>query len=160
MVDPQTPETGLIVSSSSAALSPTDFRGQPSDGERGPLRPEIRDVLAQLKRRIRTYVLLEGFALLAVAVGGFFWLTLLVDWVYFRLTALELPLWIREGIAIAAMALLAVGALVWIVLRYFARFRARALALVLERRFPELGTRLIAAVEMSESRSALRCAGA
>ena len=55
--------------------------------------------------------------------------------------------------AVSAIALVAAGLVFWIVLRYFARFRARALALVLERRFPELGTRLITAVEMASSRS-------
>ena len=66
---------------------------------------------------------------------------------------MELPLWFRETAAVSAVALLAAGVMFWIVLRYFARFRARALALVLERRFPELGTRLITAVEMAAARS-------
>lgn len=117
------------------------------------LRPEIRDLLAQLKKRIRTYVLIEGLALLAVIAGSLFWLTFLADWTYFQATGLELPIWFREAVGIAGLALLAAGALVWIVLRIFARFRARALALVLERRFPSLGMRLITAVEIGESRT-------
>ena len=43
--------------------------------------------------------------------------------------------------------------LVWyVVLRYVRDFRSRALALVLERRFPDLNDRLITAVEVAESR--------
>lgn len=117
------------------------------------MRPEIASLLSQLKRRIRGYVLIEGLALLAVLVGATFWLTLALDWAYFRLTALELPLWFREAVAVLSVALLTAGAIFWIVLRFFARLRARALALVLERRFPELGSRMITAVEMAESRS-------
>jgi hypothetical protein len=118
------------------------------------VRPAIEAVLSQLKRRIRVYVLLEGAALLAVVCGALFWLTFALDWACFRFTALELPLWFRQAAAIAAVAILAAGAMFWVVLRYFARFRARALALVLERRFPELGTRLITAVELATARSA------
>src|SRR6266478_2542720 len=44
------------------------------------------------------------------------------------------------------------SALGLVVLRLVRDFRTRALALVLERRFPELNDRLITAVELSESR--------
>jgi hypothetical protein len=98
-------------------------------------------------------VLLEGAALLCVVCGVLFWITLVLDWAYFRLTALELPRWFREAIAVSAVVLVVAGVMFWIVLRYFARFRARALALVLEKRFPELGMRLITAVEMAEAQS-------
>ena len=121
-------------------------------GKRHPRRA-INAVLARLRRRIRAYVLLEGAALLCVVCGVLFWLTLGLDWAYFRLTALELPRWFREAIAVAAVVLIVCGVLFWLVLRYFARFRARALALVLEKRFPELGMRLITAVEMAEAQS-------
>jgi hypothetical protein len=130
------------------------FGGERSAGGVGAVRPAIDAVLSQLRRRIRAYVLLEGVALLAVVCGAIFWLTFALDWACFRLTALELPLWFREAVGISAVALLAAGVMFWIVLRYFARFRARALALVLERRFPELGTRLITAVELATARSA------
>ena len=98
-------------------------------------------------------MLLEGAALLCVVCGGLFWLTLALDWAYFRLTAMELaavvprgggrfgrrPVGRRRDVLDRAPLLRPVS--------------ARALALVLERRFPELGTRLITAVEMAEARS-------
>jgi hypothetical protein len=122
-----------------------------ASGSARPLRPALAGLLAQLKRQIRRYVLLEGTALVLVLLLSTFWLTLGIDWAYFRLTGLELPIWFREGVGIAGLALVAAGALFWIGLRLFRRFRARALALVLERHFPEMGSRLITAVETAES---------
>jgi hypothetical protein len=151
---PQTPATGLIVSTPSSNPSPVEFLDAgDSASPRRHTRPAIHAVLSRLRRRIRAYVLLEGAALLCVACGVLFWLTLALDWTYFRLTALELPRWFREAIAVAAIVLFVAGLIFWIVLRFFARFRARALALVLEKRFPELGMRLITAVEMAEAQS-------
>jgi hypothetical protein len=117
-----------------------------------PLRPAIAGLLAQLKRRIRTYVLMEGTALVLIVLLSAFWLTLGIDWGYFRATGLELPVWFREGVGISIIVLAVAGAMFWIGLRLFRRFRARALALVLERRFPEMGSRLITAVEAAEAR--------
>src|SRR3984957_14154953 len=154
MGDPQTPATGLNVSTPSFNPSPAElFDAGDSASPRRHTRPAIHAVLSRLRRRIRAYVLLEGAALLCVVCGVLFWLTLALDWSYFRLTALELPRWFREAIAVAAVVLVVAGLMFWIVLRFFARFRARALALVLEKRFPELGMRLITAVEMAEAQS-------
>lgn len=116
-----------------------------------PLRPALADLLRQLKARIRRYVLLEGTALVIVVLLATFWLTLGIDWAYFRLTGLELPLWFRDAVAVCSLVLAGVVALFWIGLRLLRRFRARALALVLERRFPEMGSRLITAVEAAEA---------
>jgi hypothetical protein len=150
--DPQTPAIGVNVSSSSSnLLPPGHLLAERSSSQLRGERPAINAVLARLRRRIRGYVLLEGVALLCIVCGVLFWLTLALDWAYFRITALELPRWFREAVAVAAIVLVVAGLMFWIVLRYFARFRARALALVLERRFPELGTRLITAVEMAEA---------
>src|ERR1700719_3974320 len=121
-------------------------------GSARPLRPAIAGLLAQLKRRIRRYVLLEGTALVLIVLLSAFWLTLGIDWAYFRLTGLELPIWFREGVGITALVLAAAAALFWIGLRLIRRFRARALALVLERRFPEMGSRLIRDVEAVRAR--------
>jgi hypothetical protein len=154
MVNPQTLATGLNVSTPSSNPSSAEFvnaDGPASSGRH--TRPAINAILSRLRRRIRAYVLLEGVALLCVVCGVLFWLTLALDWAYFRLTALELPRWFREAIVVAAVVLVVAGLMFWIVLRFFARYRARALALVLEKRFPELGMRLITAVEMAESQT-------
>ncbi|HEV3302837.1 MAG TPA: hypothetical protein VG055_24505 [Planctomycetaceae bacterium] len=138
---------------SETALPNAADRPEPlASGTARPLRPAIAGLLSQLKRRIRVYVLMEGTALVLIVLLSAFWLTLGIDWAYFRASGLELPVWFRESVAISALVLAAAGALFWIGLRLFRRFRARALALVLERRFPEMGSRLITAVEAAEAR--------
>src|SRR5579862_383196 len=111
---------------SETALPSTADRREPTSGRPRPMRPAIARLLGQLKRRIRSYVLLEGTALVLVVLFSAFWLTLGIDWVYFRLTGLELPVWFRESVGITALLLAAFGALFWIGLRLFRRFRARA----------------------------------
>ena len=115
-----------------------------------PLPPEAVSVLDRLRSRIRSYVLWEGIALVIALLGCLFWGSFLVDWCYFQLSRLELPRWFRATVLVSGIGLLAAGAVSWIALRLFRVFRAKALALVLERRFPELDDRLITAVEAAE----------
>ena len=114
------------------------------------LRPELASLLARLRARIRRYVAIEGLALLLAALAGLFWLLLGLDYGYFRLTRLELPVPLRIGMVVVALGLIALVAIAYLLLRLFRRMRSRALALVLERRFPELDDRLILAVERAE----------
>lgn len=114
------------------------------------LPPEAATVLDRLRSRIRSYVLFEGTALVVVLLGALFWGSFVVDWCYFQLSRLELPRWFRAAVLVAGIGLLAAGVVSWIALRLFRAFRTKALALVLERRFPELDDRLITAVEAAE----------
>ena len=98
-------------------------------------------------------MLLEGAALLCVVCGVLFWLTLGLDWAYFRLTALELPRWFREAIAVAAVVLIVCGCCSGLSCDTLPASGRVPSALVLEKRFPELGMRLITAVEMAEAQS-------
>jgi hypothetical protein len=116
------------------------------------LPPEAAAVLNRLRSRIRQYVFLEGLALVVALLGGLFWASFLVDWCYFSLSRLELPRWFRVTVLIAGIGLLAFGLVAWVALRLLRSLRAKALALVLERRFPELDDRLITAVEAAEGR--------
>src|SRR5689334_5507013 len=111
-----------------------------------PLPQEAATVLNRLRSRIRQYVLLEGLALVIALLGTLFWGSFLVDWCYFHFSRLELPRWFRAAVLIIGIGALAFGLVAWVVLRYFRSMRAKALALVLERRFPELDDRLITAV--------------
>lgn len=117
------------------------------------VRPEINALLARLRRRIRRYVLLEGLALVLVVMGLLFWFSLGINWAYFQVSNLELPRWFRATFVIVSLCVVAAGLLVWVLHRFVRRMQARALALVLERRFPELDDRLITAVEVAESTS-------
>lgn len=117
------------------------------------LRPELDRLLDRLRSRIRSYVALEGAAIVVALLSGLFWLTLLLDLGYFRLTNLELPVIVRATLVTAAVGLSVFAGLAYVALRLMRRLRARALALVLERRFPELNDRLILAVEKAESKA-------
>lgn len=114
------------------------------------LPPDVDQALSRLRGRIRRYVCFEGLALVAVLIGLLFWGSFLVDAAYFELSKLELPRWLRAAFLIATIGLLAGAAAVLVLFRLLTAFRRRALALVLERRFPELGDGLITAVEASE----------
>lgn len=115
------------------------------------LPPQFAELLDGLRRRIRAYVLVEGTARIVCLLGLLFWFTLSLDWLWFRVSRLELPVWFRSFAVLAAITMIGAGLVVWIALRFLPGLRARALALVLERRFPELDDRLITAVEMAEA---------
>lgn len=111
---------------------------------------EVDATIERLRRLIRRYVLWEGLALTIVVIGVAFWATFGLDWVYFQTSRLELPRWLR-GLLTIGMAAIVVGAAVSLIaLRAIRSLRARALAMVLERRFPELDDRLITVVEACE----------
>lgn len=116
------------------------------------LRPEIRNILNDLRRRIRKYVVWEGLALVVILAGLFFWLSLGLDAAWFKINKLELPTWFRTALLIVALCVVAVTFLVWVIFRSRGRFDNKNLALVLERQFPQLNDRLITAVEASEIR--------
>ena len=116
-----------------------------STAERIMPRPEIPDVLQQLRTRIRRYVLWEGVSLVVALLGVVFWVSLAIDY------GLEPAGGVRT--ALLFIAVLGVGAAcVWhVVLRLARSLGSRSLALVLERRFPQLNDRLITAVELAEN---------
>lgn len=103
----------------------------------------IESVLENLRSRIRTYVLTEAGLLVLLLAGVAFWVGLATDWFF------EPP----PSVRIAAYAILALSALVillwWGVNRWFANLSDRSLALLLERKFPELNDRLSVAVDLS-----------
>ena len=112
---------------------------------------EIHTLLRRLRRRIRSYVLMDGLAVLVVWLGFAFWLSFGLDVAWFHWNRLELPRWFRVGFDVVVFSSSVVMTLRLIGFRMLRRFRSRALALLLEERFPKLDDRLITAVEMSES---------
>lgn len=114
-----------------------------SPPDRSTVRPEVLEVLRQLRGRIRRYVALEGVGVILVVLGLSFWLSLAADY------WLEFPVGVRRFLLVLAAGLTAAAAIRYLVLRLIRVFRDRALALVLERRFPELNDRLITAVELA-----------
>ncbi|QDT38128.1 hypothetical protein [Stratiformator vulcanicus] len=112
---------------------------------------KLRQVLVGLRRRIRRYVLIEGISLTVCVLGTLFWVSLLLEWGYFRLSNFEPPIALRAILIIGGIALTVGTAGVWVISRLLRNMQLRSLAMVLERRFPQLDDRLILAVETSES---------
>lgn len=112
---------------------------------------EITDLLNRLRGKIRRYILLEGTARLLAVFGLVFWVSFIIDWAYFQLSHFELPVWFRASyILISLTAILSLGCSL-ILFRLMKKMRRNALALVLERRFPELNDRLATAIELHET---------
>eukprot|EP00913_Durusdinium_trenchii_P023376 g21954.t1 len=125
-----------------------------------PNRSDLRDVLANLKSKIRLYVCIEGLALLLFVAGLLFWISFSIDWFWYwfskwllqaHVSQYELSRWFRIGFDLVAVAILFAAAWYWIGLRPFQSMRSKALALVLERRFPALNDRIVTSVELAES---------
>ncbi len=112
---------------------------------------QLDAALSQLRARVRRYVLLEGLALVVAIVGIGFWLGYFADELHFGARRLELPKWLRIGFTILVAGLAAAVFCTWVVGRLWTRFGKKMLALVLERRFPQFGDRLITAVELQDS---------
>lgn len=117
------------------------------------IRPEVRGVLSNLKSRIRWYVITEGLLMLLFLAAVIFWVAFLIDLAYFTIRKFELARSFRVGYVAVAGIVLAGGFLYWIGLRLFRSMREKPLALVLERRFPNLNDKLITSVEAGESYS-------
>lgn len=112
---------------------------------------EITDLLNRLRGKIRRYILLEGVARLLAVIGLIFWVSFLVDWTYFQLSHFELPVWFRASIVLISVTAILVLAVSLLLFRLMKKMRRKALALVLERRFPELNDRLATAIELHET---------
>jgi hypothetical protein len=116
----------------------------------------VRSPLERLRRFIRTYVSLEGAAVVGLYLTLWFWIGLILDYGVFRLFHFD---WVQEttwgvrcGVLVVLLAGLLAAAALTVVTRLFREFRDAALALVLERRYPQiLGDRLITAVELADS---------
>ncbi|QDT54439.1 hypothetical protein Pan44_24720 [Caulifigura coniformis] len=112
---------------------------------------QLDSALSQLRAQVRRYVVLEGLALVVAVIGLGFWLGYFADELHFGARRLELPKWIRLAFTIVVAGVAATVFFTWVVGRLWTRFGRKMLAIVLERRFPQLGDRLITAVELQAS---------
>jgi hypothetical protein len=107
--------------------------------------PIVERTLAQVRRGIRTYVWLEGLALVVITLVVAFWIGMLVDWLFEPAPVMRLA------------AMVAVGLLsLWVAYQYlfrraFVPLPAASLAVLLERRFSQLNDDLLTTVDLAES---------
>jgi hypothetical protein len=107
------------------------------------LTPAIRGALAAVRRRIRTYVWVEGVAMIIAALGIAFWLGMAWDWSFEPSAAAR-----RAALIVAAGVMLFVG-YHYLLRRVFVPISDTSAAVLLERRFPELREHLITAVDIA-----------
>lgn len=113
--------------------------------------PEQLDaLLSKLRGSIRRYVLLRGLSLTLALLTLIFWISLLIDTAWFRITRLELSRETRIFILLIGAVCIAVLIYRSVLWQLMIQLRRRALALVLEKQFPILKDRLITVVEVAE----------
>jgi hypothetical protein len=123
-----------------------------ADSQIPPLNPKLRSLLGDLRRRVRRYVTLEtGLALVVVAALAF-WIGFLVDWLPVRVGGTEMPRSARGAFLAATAVALAFVVVRFFLLRITRRLPDASLALLLERVHPQLGGRLITAVQLHRPR--------
>jgi hypothetical protein len=104
----------------------------------------IRRLLSGLRRRIRTYVWVQGIALAVAWLAAAFWLTLVLDWL------IEPPPVFRAVLLVAVG-----GVLLWLVYRYILRrafvpLHDTSMAVLVERRYGDFRDSLLTTVELNE----------
>ncbi len=103
---------------------------------------ELNSVLGRLRRLIRLYVWVEGLAATVAVTGTLFWLGLAVDWL------LEPSPRVRMVLAVAAVATLSAVAYRWLFSRAVRRLGDSNMALLLERRYPQLNDSLLTSLRL------------
>src|SRR5215211_1247018 len=120
---------------------------QPTTTSSAPADLRAYHPLARLRRIIRAYVTLEGIFSALILVGLWFWLSLAIDFgvhYFFSVDLLEEARPVRYVLLVLTAAGVLAVLFLFVLRRLFREFRSSALALVLEKRFPDLlGDRLI-----------------
>ncbi|HEY1603254.1 MAG TPA: hypothetical protein VGG64_26860 [Pirellulales bacterium] len=113
--------------------------------ERPRLEPHVSSLLAQLRQRIRRYIVVEGLAATIATLCATFWLSLAVDWFF------EPPVaWRRGLLGLGAIATVVVFYRL-VILRLATSLSDTRLALLLERRFRAFDDSLLTSVDLTQS---------
>ena len=124
----------------------TDIQITPSRRlTRDGLDPAVTALLESVRHRIRRYVWIEGAALVVVAMGVSFWVSLGIDWLF------EPPASVRILLLAGVAALAGYIVLKMLILRLSVPLFDRRMALLLERRFSRFGDTLVTAVELADN---------
>jgi hypothetical protein len=116
------------------------------------LDPQLRALLAKIRRQVRRYIVADSLLAIVAFVSTAFWLGFLIDYLPVRLGGTEMPRSART-VLLAGV----VGAIVFLLARLLlGRLRKPlhddSLALLVERQHPELGGRLVTAVQLTQAK--------
>jgi hypothetical protein len=126
-----------------------------TDRNRATPDPRIVHPLDRLRGTVRRFVVLDGLLAAVLFLVAWFWAGLALDYGLFKVSGFDwvqdAPRWLRAAALIALVVLLMAIVTTWVVLRLTRDLSYPSLALVLEKRYPQiLGDRLITAVEMAD----------
>lgn len=114
------------------------------------LDPQLQNLLSALRGRIRQYLVLDSLLVFAVIVLTAFWLGLALDYLPVKLGGSEMPRSARTVLALAVAIGLSLTAWRLLIRPLMARLRDDSLALLIERHHPQLGGRLVTAVQLQQ----------
>jgi hypothetical protein len=121
---------------------------------RPPIDAAIQASLARLRRRIRLYVLLQGFAALVLWLGLTFWVGFAIDYLPVLLGASEMPR-VARAIFLGSVAIGAAYVTYrWLLARLWVPLEDRSMALLLERQQTSFHDSLVTIVELADGRVA------
>ena len=129
-------------------MTPAGDAPQNEDGRAAAARVDVgslRDLLAAIRGQTRRWIWVESLALVCIALVGFFWASLAVDW------WLEPPREARAAVLVALAAGLAVLVAKKLCARLSAGLSDSSLAVVVERAHPGFRDSLSTAIELAEA---------
>lgn len=113
------------------------------------LDPQLRQLLSSLRGRVRRYIVADSLLALLALVLSAFWIGLLVDFLPVRLGGTEMPRSARTALLVVVGAALLVLTARLLIGRLRRPLPDDSLALLVERHHPELGGRLVTAVQLN-----------
>ena len=114
------------------------------------LDPELQSLLESLRGRIRRYVVWDSVLAIAAVVLGAFWIGLLVDYLPVTVGGSEMPRSARSLLLLAVGVIVLVLVIRMLISRLTRPLPDDSLALLVERQHPQLGGRLVTAVQLNE----------
>lgn len=112
------------------------------------LDPKLVALLDSLRHRIRRYVVLDSLLAILVVVLGAFWLGLAIDFLPVKLGGTEMPRSARSVLLVSVGVVLLAIVATLLIGRLVRPLPDDSLALLVERHHPQLGGRLVTAVQL------------
>ncbi|MCC9655491.1 polyketide synthase [Rhodopirellula halodulae] len=119
-------------------------------GRSESLDPGLRELLSRLRDRVRRYIVWDSLLAIAALVLVVFWIALAVDYLPVRIGGSEMPRSARAVVLVVVAILVAAILSKWLFGRLRRELPDDSLALLIERHHPNLGGRLVTAVQLTE----------
>lgn len=114
------------------------------------LDPQLSGLLQSLRQRIRRYIVIDSLLAIAAVVLGAFWIGLALDYLPVQVGGTEMPRLARTLLLlVVAVAVISI-AITMLMGRLHRKLPDDSLALLVERQHPQIGGRLVTAVQLQE----------